>query len=153
MPGLSRHLKLEKTSFAGKHFSAPAITNNPRPLSTPQPRIMIGGTGPKKTLRMAAQYADACNIGEWVGKENMQKALDTLKAHCEKLGRDYDTIEKTSLSTVNLSEKDTVDGTINRLKELSQMGFTHAIFNMPDVYKITPLETFAKEIIPAVADL
>ena len=76
----------DETAFAGKHFSAPAITNNPRPLSSPHPRIMIGGTGPKKTLRMVAQYADACNIGDWVGKENMQKALDNLKEHCEALG-------------------------------------------------------------------
>jgi alkanesulfonate monooxygenase len=83
----------------------------------------------------------------------MQKALDTLKAHCERLGRDYDTIEKTSLSTVHLSGDDTVDGLLRRTKELSLMGFTHTIFNMPDVYKITPLETFAKEIIPVVAEL
>ncbi len=143
----------DETSFAGKHFSAPAITNNPRPLSTPHPRIMIGGTGPNKTLRMVAQYADACNIGEWVGKENMQKALDTLKTHCETLGRDDASIEKTSLCTVHLSGNDTVEGVIGRIKELSAMGFTHAIFNMPDVYKITPLETFAKEIIPVVAEL
>ena len=157
---LEDNLKLAKAlwnsdeiSFEGKHFSAPAITNNPRPPSNPHPRIMIGGTGPNKTLRMVAQYADACNIGDWVGRENMQKALDTLKEHCESLGRDYDTIEKTSLCTVNLSGDDTVDSVISLIKELSEMGFTHAIFNMPDVYKITPLERFAKEIIPAVAAL
>ena len=143
----------DETSFEGKHFSAPAITNNPRPLSNPHPRIMIGGTGPKKTLRMVAQYGDACNIGDWVGRENMQKAIDTLKEQCEAVGRDYNTIEKTSLCTVHLSGSDTVEGIINQIKELSVMGFTHAIFNMPDVYEITPLETFAKEIIPAVAEL
>jgi F420-dependent oxidoreductase-like protein len=143
----------DETAFKGKQFSAPAITNNPRPLSIPHPRIMIGGTGPKKTLRMVAQYADACNIGDWVGRKNMQKALDTLKEHCNSLGRDYNTIEKTSLCTVHLSVDDTVGSITNRIKELSEMGFTHAIFNMPDVYKITPLETFAKEIIPAAAEL
>jgi len=143
----------DETAFEGRHLSAPAVTNNPRPLSRPHPRIMIGGTGPKKTLRMVAQYAHACNIGERVGIENMQKALDTLKAHCERLGRDYDTIEKTSLGTVHLSGDDTVGSIISRIKELSETGFTHAIFNMPDVYKITPLETFAKEIIPAVTEL
>ncbi|MEZ4769349.1 MAG: LLM class flavin-dependent oxidoreductase [Caldilineales bacterium] len=142
-----------ETSFEGTHLSAPAITNNPRPLSQPHPRIMIGGTGPKKTLRMVAQYADACNIGDWVGRKNMQEALDTLKAHCEALGRDYDTVEKTTLGTVHLSGKDTVDGVIKHIQDLSAMGFTHAIFNMPDVYEITPLETFAREIIPAVAEL
>ncbi len=157
---LEDNLKLAKalwagneTSFTGQHFTAPAITNNPRPLSTPHPRIMIGGTGPKKTLRMVAQYADACNIGDWVGAANMQRAIDTLKEHCETLGRDYDTVEKTTLGTVHLSGDDTVDSVINRIKGLSGMGFTHAIFNMPDVYKITPLEIFAKEIIPAVAEL
>jgi F420-dependent oxidoreductase-like protein len=143
----------DETSFAGRHFSAPAITNNPRPLSSPHPRIMIGGTGPNKTLRMVAQYADACNIGDWVGTKNMQKALDTLKGHCDALGRDYDTIEKTSLCTVHLSGDDTVDNIIRRITELSTMGFSHAIFNMPDAYKITPLETFSKEIIPVVAEL
>lgn len=143
----------DETAFEGKHFSAPAITNNPRPLSTPHPRIMIGGTGPNKTLRMVAQYADACNIGDWVGKNKMQEALDTLKEHCNSLGRDYDTVEKTALCTVHLSGNDTVTGTMNRIRELSGMGFTHTIFNMPDVYNITPLETFASEIIPAVAEL
>ena len=143
----------DETSFEGKHFSAPAITNNPRPLSNPHPRIMIGGTGPNKTLRMVAQYADACNIGDWVGKDNMQKALDTLKEHCEAVGRDYDTIEKTSLCTVNLSGGDTADSIITLIQGLSKMGFTHAIFNMPDVYEMTPLKTFAKEIIPAAAGL
>ncbi len=152
---LEDNLKLAKTlwsrdevSFVGKHFSAPAITNNPRPLSSPHPRIMIGGTGPHKTLRMVAQYADACNIGDWIGTENMQKAIDTLMKHCETLGRDYDTIEKTSLCTVNLSGKDTVESVISRIKELSAMGFSHVIFNMPDVYTSTALKTFAKEIIP-----
>lgn len=143
----------DETAFEGQHFAAPAVTNNPRPLSTPHPRIMIGGMGPKKTLRMVAQYADACNFFEGAGMNNVRKAIDTLKTHCERQGRDYDTIEKTSLGTVHLSEKDTVESTIKRLKTLSEMGFTHAIFNMPDVYKITPLETFAKEIIPAVAEL
>ena len=82
----------------------------------------------------------------------VQEAIDNLKAHCEKLGRDYAEIEKTSLGTVHLSGDDTVQTVIKRAKTLSEMGFTHAIFNMPDVYEITPLETFAKEIIPAVSE-
>ena len=143
----------DEISFEGKHFSAPAVTSNPRPLSSPHPRIMIGGTGPNKTLRMVAQYADACNFFEGAGAHNLQTRLDALKAHCETLGRNYDSIEKTSLGTVNLSGEDTVEGTLRRLKDLSGMGFTHAIFNMPDVHQITPLETFAREIIPAAAAL
>jgi F420-dependent oxidoreductase-like protein len=144
----------DETSFSGKRFAVPKMTNNPRPLSQPHPRILIGGMGPNKTLRMVAQYADACNFFERRGPEVLQETLNTLKGHCERLGRDYDEIEKTTLGTVHLAAgKDTVDGVIGRLKVLSELGFTHAIFNMPNVYEITPLETFAKEIIPAAAEL
>lgn len=144
----------DETSYEGKHFSSPQITNNPRPLSDPHPSIMIGGMGPKKTLRMVAQYADACNFFEGAGLDNVQKAIDTLKAHCETQGRDYDSIEKTSLGTVTLAEgKDTVANVMERVKKLADMGFTHAIFNMTNVSDITPLEIFGKEIIPAAAEL
>lgn len=144
----------DEINFQGKHYSAPQITNNPRPLSNPHPRIMIGGMGPKKTLRMVAQYADACNFFEGAGWARMQTAIDDLKGHCDNLGRDYDSIEKTSLGTVTLADgKDTVDSVMERIKKLSAMGFTHAIFNMTNVYEIAPLEIFAKEIIPAAEAL
>jgi alkanesulfonate monooxygenase SsuD/methylene tetrahydromethanopterin reductase-like flavin-dependent oxidoreductase (luciferase family) len=143
----------DEASFEGKHIKAPAITNNPRPLSQPHPRIMVGGTGPNKTLRMVAQYADACNIGAWVGPEKMQASLDRLKEHCDAMGRDYDSIEKSSLGTVFLSGTDTVDGVLEQLKGLAAMGFTHAIFNMPDAHTIAPIETFGREVIPAAAEL
>lgn len=144
----------DETNFTGKRFAAPKMTNNPRPLSQPHPRILVGGTGPQKTLRMTAQYADACNLFEDDGRDQLQQALDTLKGHCERLGRSYDAIEKTSLGTAHLTAgKDTVAGVLERLKMLSELGVTHAIFNMPNVYEITPLEIFGKEIIPAAAEL
>jgi alkanesulfonate monooxygenase SsuD/methylene tetrahydromethanopterin reductase-like flavin-dependent oxidoreductase (luciferase family) len=139
----------DELAFAGKRFSAPAIINNPPPLSKPHPRILIGGTGPTKTLRMVAQYADACNIADWNGMEKMREALETLKGYCEKLGRDYESIEKTCLCTFNLAGGDRADATLQKLKELASMGFSHAIFNMPGVHTLKPLEVFAKEIIPA----
>lgn len=144
----------DETSFTGKRFSAPKMTNNPRPVSQPHPRILIGGSGPNKTLRMTAQYADACNFFEAYGREKLQESIDTLKGHCEQLGRNYDEIEKTSLGTAHLSAgNDSVSSILERLKVLSDLGFTHAIFNMPNVYEITPLEVFGKEIIPAAAAL
>ncbi|WP_052889609.1 TIGR03560 family F420-dependent LLM class oxidoreductase [Thermogemmatispora carboxidivorans] len=142
----------DQTAFEGKHVVAPAITNNPRPLSQPHPRVMIGGSGPKKTMRLVAQYADACNILARLGQEKMQQALDALKEHCEAIGRDYGTIEKTFLLTVHLSGNDTAESVRARLKDLAAMGFTHAIVNLPDLYELRPLEVFAKEIIPAVAE-
>jgi len=142
----------DEISFSGKHFSAPKMTNNPRPLSTPHPRILVGGMGENKTLRLVAQYGDACNLFEAIGREALQHKLDTLKQHCQQLGRNYDDIEKTALCTAHLTAgNDTVESIMARLKTLHELGITHAIFNMPNVYDITPLETFGKEIIPAVA--
>jgi F420-dependent oxidoreductase-like protein len=143
-----------ETGFTGKRFAAPKLTNNPPPLSQPHPRILVGGAGPQKTLRMAAQYADACNFFEDYGYERLAQSLGTLQEHCQQVGRDYNAIEKTSLGTAHLSAgRDTVGSIVERLKSLSKLGFTHAIFNMPDVYEITPLETFGKAIIPAAAEL
>lgn len=144
----------DESSFSGTHVSAPAMTNNPRPLSQPHPRIMIGGMGPTKTLRMVAQYADACNLFERTGPDTLRESLDTLRRHCDRLRRDYDAIEKTSLGTALLAPgQDSVQSIMDRLHTLAGLGFTHAIFNMPNVYEITPLETFAREIIPAAAAL
>jgi F420-dependent oxidoreductase-like protein len=144
----------DETSFTGKRFSAPKMTNNPRPLSQPHPKILIGGSGPTKTLRMTAQYADACNLFEDYGKDRLQEILNTLRGHCERLGRNYDEIEKTALGTAYLTGgKDTPASILERLKGLSDLGFSHVIFNMPNVYEITPLEIFGKEIIPAAAEL
>lgn len=144
--------KSDEVNFTGKRFSAPKMTNNPRPISQPRPRILIGGTGPKKTLRLVAQYADACNIFAAQDSAALQNTLDTLKSHCDAVGRDYAEIEKTSLGTVHLAAgHDSVDDVLERLKMLAGLGFTHAIVNMPNVADITPLETFGKEIIPAAA--
>lgn len=142
-----------ESSFEGTHFSAPKMTNNPAPLSQPHPKIMIGGMGANKTLRMVAQYADTCNFFEFAGAEKIQAAFEMLQKHCDDLGRNYDEVEKTSLGTVTLAEgHDSVEGIIERCRNLAGMGFSHAIFNMTNVYDITPLETFAKEIIPAVSE-
>src|SRR5512147_2043488 len=85
--------------YAGKHYHLAETLCNPQPLSQPHPPILIGGTGEKKTLRLMAQYADACNLFAAMGAETLQRKLDVLKQHCETLGRDYAKIEKTALAT------------------------------------------------------
>jgi len=85
------------------------------------------------------------------GPEAIQAKLDVLKQHCDTLGRDYNTIEKTTLSTANLSPSgQTPAEIIAQCQALAKIGVQHVIFNMPNTQDITPLETFAKEIIPAV---
>jgi len=141
-------------TYAGRHFQLAETLCSPQPLSKPHPPIMIGGSGEKKTLQLVAKYADACNLFARMGVRVVQHKLDILKQHCEKVGRDYAEIEKTTLSTVHLAaDKMSVSQVIEECRALANIGIQHAIFNMPNVHELKPLETFGKEIIPAVADL
>jgi F420-dependent oxidoreductase-like protein len=144
----------QRTPYHGKHYQLVETLNSPQPLTQPHPPILIGGSGEKKTLRMVAQYADACNLFAGAGVEVVSQKLDVLKQHCERLGRDYATIEKTTLGTAWLAPGHMSTGDVIELcRQLSDIGIQHAIFNMPNVHEISPLETFGKEIIPAVAAL
>ena len=136
--------------FHGKHNHLEETLCNPQPLSRPHPPIMIGGSGEKKTLRLVAQYADACNL---FGDADVVRAkLEILKRHCDAVGRDYAAIEKTTLHTAHLSPgKMSAKEVIGLCQALAAAGVQQAIFNMPNAHEITPLEVFGREIIPAVA--
>lgn len=137
--------------YIGKHFQLDETLCSPQPLAKPHPPIMIGGMGEKKTLRLVAQYANACNLFAGAGEATLRTKLNVLKSYCEKLGRDYSGIEKTTLSTIELaSGKQTAKEVIDECRSLAGLGIQHCIFNMPNVQDITPLEIFGKDIIPAV---
>ena len=138
--------------YHGKHNHSRRTLCSPQPLSRPQPPILIAGGGEKKTLRLVAQYADACNL---YGPPPMVKAKSAiLKQHCEALGRDYRSIEKTTLGTVDMQPgKMKAEEVIAQCRVLAGIGVQHAIFNLPNVHEIGPLEVFGREIIPAVAGL
>ena len=141
-------------AYNGKHYQLAETLCSPLPLSKPHPPIMIGGSGEKKTLRLVAQYADACNLFARMGADVVRGKLDILKGHCEKVGRDYDQIEKTTLSTAELAPgKKTTKDIIEECRSLAAIGIQQCIFNMPNVHEIKPLEIFGKEIIPQVAGL
>jgi hypothetical protein len=99
-----------------------------------------------------AKYADACNLFAAMGNDTLSGKLDVLKKHCDTIGRDYAAIEKTTLDTVHLAagEMSPAD-VIEKCRAWADIGIQHAIFNMPNVHEITPLETFGRKIIPAVA--
>ena len=144
----------EVAPYAGTHYRLEETLNSPQVLSRPHPPIMIGGMGEKKTLRLVARYADACNLFAFAGSDTIRHKLDVLRRHCEDVGRPYEEIERTALGTVNLApDRMSVDAVIGLCRELNDAGIQHAIFNMPNVHEITPLETFGEKIIPAVAGL
>ena len=143
----------ETAAYEGDHYYLTETLNNPPALSRPRPPIMVGGSGERKTLRLVAQYADACNLFAYGGPETIRHKLDVLKGHCEDAGRDYDEIEKTALGTANLAPDGmTPDQVIDTCREMAEAGIEHLVFNMPNVHEIEPLEVFGQEIIPAVAE-
>jgi F420-dependent oxidoreductase-like protein len=144
----------EAAPYRGAHYHLEETLNSPQALTRPHPPIMIGGMGEKKTLRLVAQYADACNLFTYGGVDLIRHKLDVLRGHCEDLGRDYEEIERTALGTINLAPDGmTAEEVIEQCRELNEAGVQHLIFNMPNVHEIEPLETFGEKIIPAVADL
>lgn len=84
-------------AFRGKHYQLEETRNVPQCVQRPRPPILIGGGGEKKTLRLVARYADACNLFTADGVEGVRHKLEVLKRHCEKEGRDYGSIRKTIL--------------------------------------------------------
>jgi F420-dependent oxidoreductase-like protein len=143
----------EVASYEGEHYHLAETLNSPQALSEPHPPVMIGGMGEQRTLRLVAQYADACNLFSYGGPDLIRHKLDVLRRHCEDVGRDYEEIERTALGTANLSEGGmTPEDVINLCREMNEAGIQHLIFNMPNVNEIEPLETFGEKIIPAVAE-
>lgn len=143
----------EVKPYNGQHYQLAEPINNPMPLSKPHPPILIGGTGEKKTLRLVAQYADACNFFTFIGNEEITRKLDVLKRHCEDVGRPYDEIERTALSQLNLGNGGmSTSEVIDMCRGLADVGIQHVIFNMPNNYEIRHIEAIGREVIPTVAE-
>lgn len=138
--------------FEGKHYQLAETLCSPPPIARPHPPILIGGMGEKKTLRLVAQYADACNLFTFAGVDAVAQKLDVLQRHCDALGRDYATIEKTTLGSVRLDKTGTAEF-VAHCRDLAKRGVSHAIVNFPNVHELAPLHAFGKEVLPEVAEL
>ena len=138
----------DESPYRGKHYQLDRPLNAPQSLSRPHPPIMIGGGGEKKTLRLVAQYADACNL--FAGRDEARK-LEVLRQHCEAVGRDYDTIFKTAYYFFDTSKG--AGQIVDELGALAGLGFDAAIGAVVNVWDVSPVEFIGSEVIPAVADL
>ncbi|HZM73711.1 MAG TPA: LLM class F420-dependent oxidoreductase [Candidatus Polarisedimenticolia bacterium] len=140
----------------GRHYTATHLLNSPQSLSRPRVPIMIGGGGERKTLRLVARYADACNV--FGGPQMLHHKYAVLRQHCEAVGRPYDEIERSTLQSVRISE-DGADDTetpaqvVDRFGELSDAGAQHVIFSVRDVWDTAKLELLGREVLPELAAL
>ena len=116
--------------FEGKQFTATRLLNSPQAISRPRVPIMIGGGGEQKTLRLVAQYADACNV--FGGPERIAHKYAVLREHCERLGRPYEEIERSNLQGVDL-DNESADEVVDRFGALGEAGAQHIIFSVRGV--------------------
>ena len=144
--------------YEGKYYHLARPLNSPQAVQKPHPPILIGGTGERKTLRLVAQYGDACNIFARLPKPEIQRKLGVLREHCQAVGRPYEQIEKTTLSSFNLT-RDGRNGSTTPaalLEELAQqaaLGIDQAIFSLQNVYDIEPFDLLANEVVPAAKNI
>jgi F420-dependent oxidoreductase-like protein len=137
--------------YEGKHYKLGRTLNVPQSLQRPHPPILIGGGGEKKTLRLVAQYAQACNL--FAGPE-LEHKLDVLRAHCADIGRDYDEIEKTVMMPFDPGPRgENVDAMVEQIGRFAQLGVSHVHGRLPDVGTISPIELMGERVIPAVKDV
>ena len=134
----------DDSAYSGRHYQLERPLNVPQSLRRPHPPILIGGGGEKKTLRLVAQYADACNLFDnGLGPEGIPRKLEVLEGHCQAVGRDCADIEKTVLARVALSRRGSgtsasgetyasVDETVERFGALSDAGVDTVLMGMVD---------------------
>ena len=142
-----------EVSFQGRHYRAERLLNSPQSMSRPRVPIMVGGGGERKTLRLVAQYADACNV--FGSPEGIARKYAILDAHCAAVGRDPAEIERSTLQAVRLgppssARTESPQQVIDRFAELSDAGADHVIVELKDAHVPEYVETFGRDIIPAL---
>jgi F420-dependent oxidoreductase-like protein len=139
----------ERPVFHGKHYTIDGPINEPKGVRKPHPSLWIGGGGEKVTLKLVAQYADACNVGGG-DPDLVRQKLAVLRGHCDRLGRDYDSIIKSTNIELDLT-KSSAD-TIADVERVLEAGADYVIFYIPRVaYDHDPLHRLAAEVVPHFA--
>src|SRR5208282_283786 len=144
----------DEIPYRGRHYQLVRPLNSPNSLQRPHPPILIGGSGERKTLRLVAQYADACNLFDVQNsqfRDNLEHKLTVLRHHCDLLGRDFATIEKTVTSRFDLGEdpKAGAAALLAHLRELAALGIDHALASPGSSWDDATFEAVAS-ILPEV---
>lgn len=137
-------------SFEGRYYQLGETLCSPRPLQQPHPPIMIGGSGEQKTLRLVAQYGDACNLFARDPAVVAHK-LDVLRAHCEREGRDYASIRKTILYNNQTLAQGDAETFVEEMREYAAMGVQEAVVMPVGPHALDFVKRLGTQVIPQVA--
>ena len=135
--------------FEGTHYQLAETICSPQPLSRPRPPILIGGSGERKTLRLVARYADACNLFA-SGYEEVAHKLDVLRQHCETEGRDPASVQRTLLYV--RGPLDDADAFLTDMAGYARLGIDQVDL-MPEGDPVAFVEQVGAAIIPRLAEL
>ena len=138
--------------YDGKHYQLAETLCSPQPVQRPNPPVLLGGTGERKTLRLVAQYADAWN-GSFQTVEEAVHKIDVLHRHCEAVGRDPAEIQKTVMMLIDPMAD--LDGFLASQSNTPRLGFD-LIDVMPPVDETDPVafvSRLGEHVIPRVAQL
>jgi F420-dependent oxidoreductase-like protein len=136
--------------YEGRHHQLAETICSPRPLSSPRPRILIGGGGERKTLKLVARYADACNLFA-SSPEEVASKLEVLARHCEAEGRDPDSIDRTILATADSPAADP-DGFLAAMARYAALGIS-TVEVMPTGDPIAYTTELMERVAPRLAEL
>jgi len=164
---VGRMLTQRKATFQGKHYTVDGAYNDPLPVQKPRPPIMIGGSGEKVTLRIAAQYGDFCNVSG--DPARVAHKFDVLRQHCERVGRPVDAVIRSAdLSLlIGANERElaakkerfgdqfhligTAEGVLEGMRRYAAAGTQYITFNMPDADEVEPILLLGEQVVPEAA--
>ncbi|MFM8516055.1 MAG: LLM class F420-dependent oxidoreductase [Actinomycetota bacterium] len=142
--------------YEGTYYQLAETICSPRPLATPHPQIMIGGSGERKTLRLVARYADACNFfaGPDTSAEELKAKLDVLDRHCADEGPSFDHIRKTILWVGPLQVGSSADaaGFVEQMKAYADVGIVE-VRVMPTDDPVRFIRDLGAHVVPALTSL
>jgi F420-dependent oxidoreductase-like protein len=141
----------DEAPFSGKHYRMARPLNSPNALQRPHPPILIGGGGERKTLRLVARYADACNLFDLPGtrfQHDLPRKLRVLADRCQEVGRDPHEIEKTTTTRFDPDDDPgaAADRLVGHLGELAAIGIDHAIVGPTRPWDVESLEAVVARV-------
>ena len=158
----------ERPAFQGEYYTIEGPINEPKGVRKPHPSFWIGGGGERVTLRLVAQYADACNIAG--DAETLRHKLEVLREHCEAVGRPYEAITRSASledvvlvrpgedtdaavaranNAMGVSFVGTTEQLAEQIQALVDVGINYVLVSFPRIaYDHEPLYRFAEEVIP-----
>jgi F420-dependent oxidoreductase-like protein len=136
--------------YVGRHYQLAETICRPRPIQSPRPPILIGGSGEQKTLRLVAKYADACNLFD-LGYDELKRKLAILDAHCETKGRDPASVHRTAIAMGD-SLAD-VDAFLTKMERYASLGIDQIWIAPPGPDPAGYVARLTETVLPRLAQL